>query len=102
VGAFSFGHGYGGLLGVLAAMGLAHDVVQPAVWKRAAHIPPASDKKCSVAVAARQLPEATPYLTRVKDHGRAEGLLLALQGLRWQQGGARVLEHKDIAMESED
>ncbi len=80
VGAFAFGHTYGAILGVLAALEIAHDVVQPAVWKRRAGIPPGADKGVSIATCKRVLPGSTPHLTRIKDDGRAESLLLALQG----------------------
>lgn len=79
-GAFSFGHTFGSITAVLAALGLAHDLVQPAVWKRRAGIPPGADKAASIAVCKRVLPGAAGQLTRVKDDGRAEALLLALHG----------------------
>lgn len=79
-GAFSFGHSFGSITAVLAALGLPHDLVQPATWKRRAGIPPGADKAASVAVCKRLLPSAADHLTRVKDDGRAEALLLALHG----------------------
>lgn len=91
-GAFSFGQTYGAILAVLAALcpdpitrfsGIPHDVVQPATWKRRAGIPPGADKACSVTTAKRLLPEAGTFLTRIKDDGRAESLLLAIDG--WQR-----------------
>lgn len=81
-GAFSFGHTYGAILAVLATLGIAHDVVQPAVWKRKAGIPPGADKVASITTAKRLLPAAAPHLARVKDDGRAEALLLAVQAWR--------------------
>ena len=79
-GAFSFGHTFGTITAVLAALGLRHGLVQPAVWKRRAGIPPGADKVASVAVCKRLLPRAGEHLTRVRDDGRAEALLLALYG----------------------
>ena len=79
-GAFSFGHTFGSITAVLAALSLAHDLVQPAVWKRRAGIPPGADKGASIAVCKRLLPGASSQLTRAKDDGRAEALLLALHG----------------------
>ncbi len=81
VGAFAFGYTFGGILGTLAALAVSHDVVQPAVWKRRAGIPPGADKRASIATAMRVLPSAAPHLTRVKDDGRAEALLLARQAI---------------------
>lgn len=78
-GAFSFGHTFGSITAVLAALALPHDLVQPAVWKRKAGIPAGADKAASVAVCKRMLPGAATHLTRVKDDGRAESLLLALE-----------------------
>jgi len=83
VGAFAFGQTYGAILATLAAVGLPHDVVMPAQWKRRAGIPPGAPKDASIAQALRLLPEAAPYLARKKDDGRAESLLLALQG--WER-----------------
>lgn len=83
VGAFAFGHTFGGILGTLAALSMSHDVVQPATWKRRAGIPPGADKRASIATAIRLLPDAAPHLSRVKDDGRAEALLLALQA--WER-----------------
>lgn len=85
VGAFAFGQTYGGILAVLATLALPHDVVMPAAWKRKAGIPPGAPKDASIAQALRLLPDAMPYLARKKDDGRAEALLLALQG--WERRG---------------
>lgn len=87
VGAFAFGMTYGAILGILGGLAMAHDVVQPASWKRRAGIPPGSDKRASIATAARLLPGAVPHLTRIKDDGRAESLLLALQA--WERRGGQ-------------
>lgn len=80
VGAFSFGQTFGAILGVLAALELWHDLIQPAVWKRRAGIAAGADKRASVAICKRLIPGAADHLTGVKDDGRAEALLLALQG----------------------
>lgn len=86
VGAFAFGQTYGGILATLATLGLAHDVVMPAQWKRRAGIPPGASKDASIQTALRLLPQAAPHLTRKKDDGRAEALLLALQGWERRKG----------------
>jgi crossover junction endodeoxyribonuclease RuvC len=83
VGAFSFGQTFGGILAVLATLNIPHDLVQPAAWKRRAGIPPGADKRASVTTAKRLLPDAAGHLARVKDDGRAEALLLALQA--WER-----------------
>lgn len=83
VGAFAFGMSYGAILAVLGTLALPHDVIQPASWKRKAGIPPGADKACSIATAKRVLPCAASHLARVKDDGRAEALLLAIQA--WER-----------------
>ena len=87
VGAFAFGHTFGGILGTLAALAVSHDVVQPASWKRRAGIPPGADKRASIVTAVRLLPDASAHLSRVKDDGRAEALLLARQA--WERRGGQ-------------
>jgi hypothetical protein len=97
VGAFSFGLTFGAILGVLATLGLPHDLVQPVAWKRRAGIPPKSPKGVSIAVAKRLLPDAGPHLTLVKHDGRAEALLLALQSReRWARGQPESIQAVDL------
>jgi hypothetical protein len=85
VGAFAFGQTYGAILAVLGTLALPHDVIQPASWKRKAGIPPGAAKGVSVTTAKRLMPGAHGHLARVKDDGRAEALLLALQA--WERRG---------------
>ena len=82
VGAFGFGHGLGMVQGVLSALELPYEFVQPAIWKRAAGIPSGSDKAVSVTTAKQLIPSAAEHLTLIKHHGRAESLLLARHNLR--------------------
>lgn len=82
-GAFSFGMSYGTILAVCATLALPHDVIQPAVWKRRAGMPPGADKGVSITLAKRLFPTADTYLARKKDDGRAEALLLAMQA--WER-----------------
>ena len=80
VGAFSFGHGFGTVLAVLATLSHPTRLVQPAVWKRWAAIPPGADKQAAIGVAARMVPTAASHLTLKKHHGRADAVLLAEYG----------------------
>lgn len=89
VGAFAFGHTFGGILGTLAALAIPHDLILPASWKRRVGIPPRADKKASIATAIRLLPDSAAHLTRIKDDGRAESLLLAWQA--WERMGSRLM-----------
>jgi len=81
VGAFAFGHTFGAILGVLGALQIPHYLVQPAVWKRRAGIPPKSEKAASIAAAKQLLPSAALILTLKKHDGRAESLLIARHAL---------------------
>ena len=75
---FSLGHSTGVLDGILAALGIPHRVVTPATWKKLAELP--ADKALTLSAARRRWPGAS--LTRVRDHGRAEALFLALVAMR--------------------
>ncbi len=68
----------GHLEGVIQSMGIAHTLVRPAEWKKAMKL--TSSKEQSRAMALRRWPEASHLLARVKDHNRAEALLLAMHG----------------------
>lgn len=57
--------------------------VRPQEWKK--HFGLSANKDDAVALAKRLFPEAKDYLKRVKDHGRAEALLIA-EFWRQQQG----------------
>lgn len=75
---FSMGHTLGVIVGVLQALAVPVRLVAPAVWKRAAGI--SADKNLARSEAIRLFPGAP--LERVKDHNRAEALLLARYSLQ--------------------
>jgi crossover junction endodeoxyribonuclease RuvC len=70
---FSLGHTAGVVEGVVAARGLAHLAITPVEWKKAYRL--TSDKEEARALAQRLYPNAS--LARVKDHNRAEALLIS-------------------------
>jgi len=76
--AFNFGQGVGVLKGVMAALEIPWTPVSPAKWKK--HFSLGRDKGASRATATRLFPKRADYFKRVKDHGRAEAVLLALWG----------------------
>lgn len=71
---FRFGQGYGLLLGALACAGVSLHEVAPGRWKN--HFGLDSDAEKSRAKAIKFWP-GCQKLSRRKDHGRAEALLLA-------------------------
>jgi hypothetical protein len=71
---FRFGMGCGLLRGAIIAMGLPLHLVAPTKWKRFFSLD--SDAEKSRALAIRYWPGCRE-LSRKKDHGRAEALLLA-------------------------
>lgn len=75
---FKYGVGFGTILGALAALGIPHRLVTPAMWKRQMGID--KDKEKSRGLAQQLFPTAP--LPRKKDHGRAEALLIAEWGRR--------------------
>lgn len=72
--AFNFGHSFGVVCGVLAALGIETHYVTPQVWKKRAGLK-GSDKEASRMRAVALWPQAS--LARKKDSGRAEALLIA-------------------------
>jgi crossover junction endodeoxyribonuclease RuvC len=75
---FSLGHTAGACEGVLLALGCPVEFVAPAVWKRAAGL--GRDKADSRAKASLVFPGHAGLWTRVKDHNRAEAVMLAHYG----------------------
>ena len=72
---FSMGYGLGLWIMGCAALKFPIEYVEPGVWKRAMSC--GKDKNLSIQRALQLFPSATPQLKRVKDHGRAESLLIA-------------------------
>lgn len=72
---FRFGMGVGILRGVVAAHLVPIEQVHSTRWKKFFRL--GADKEASRALATRLYPSAAPLLSRKKDHGRAEALLLA-------------------------
>jgi len=68
----------GHLEGVVHSLYLAHTLVPPREWKQAMKL--TSSKEQARASAIRRWPDAAPMLSRVKDHNRAEALLIACYG----------------------
>jgi len=79
---FSLGHSLGTATAVVASIGIGFELLPPARWKRLAELP--ADKALVLAAARHRWPGAP--LTRVKDHGRAEALFLALLAVRRHRG----------------
>lgn len=82
--AFSMGFSYATILAALQLHEIRLTTVVPAVWKK--HFSLTGCDKDASRTKARQLfpRDAAEYLSRKKDHNRAEALLLALYGsLKW-------------------
>jgi crossover junction endodeoxyribonuclease RuvC len=77
---FSFGTSYGAVLGLAAGLQLPYSLVLPQAWQRAARCGPSPD--AARQTAGRLYPAATQYLSRKKDAGRADAILIARCGLR--------------------
>ena len=72
---FKFGDCRGVARGVLAGLGCATHFVRPQAWKRAAGLLK-KDKGASRTLAMRMWPGLSDQLSRKKDDGRAEALLI--------------------------
>lgn len=74
---FAFGVAFGSILSLIQSAGISIELVTPASWKAAAGLGP--DKHASLFKARLLYPDAP--LTRIRDHNRAEAILLARHGL---------------------
>lgn len=77
---FSLGLTTGIIEGVVSAMRFAHELVEPAEWKKALKLSAKGPAKKAIArtMAQRLYPDAD--LARIKDHNRAEAILIARYG----------------------
>lgn len=78
--AFNYGRTFGLIEASVFALQLPHTFVSSAAWKRAAGLGREKDEARALAIRLR--PDAAPLLRRVKDHGRAEALLIAMHGAK--------------------
>jgi crossover junction endodeoxyribonuclease RuvC len=74
---FSFGRGVGRVEGVIGSCGLCLEYVTPVVWKKHFRLPGGSKNKELSRVRAIELYPSLEGLSRKKDSGRAEALLIA-------------------------
>lgn len=77
VSTFKFGYAAGLIYGVLAALEVPVHFVAPTKWKRHFGLMGVNGGKQRSRALAIQLHPSVSNLTRVKDHGRAEALLMA-------------------------
>ncbi len=84
---FAFGRALGVLEGVLAALHVPFEFINPLDWRRIAGVAPGKDG--SRLTASRLWPADAQLFARVKDDGRAEAALIARAGLLSRQRGAR-------------
>lgn len=84
---FAFGRGLGIWEGILSAYSIPYAKVAPQTWKKAMLGDMPRDNKDSSRIAATRLfPQVADQLSRKKDDGRAEALLMAEYGRRLQKG----------------
>ncbi len=77
---FNFGKGFGLWLGIVAALEIPHTLVTPQRWKGKMLDGQRKGKGDARLRATQLFPELAGSLTRVKDDGRAEALLIAAYG----------------------
>ena len=73
--AFKLGMGYGQVLATVSMIGIKHQIITPASWKKAMRVP--ADKDGARRMAIQQFPALADRLNRKKDEHRAEALLMA-------------------------
>jgi len=83
---FSFGQGLGIWQGIIAAYGFALEMPSPQRWKKEMLSDMGKTKDAARYKASSLFPKLAPQLSRAKDDGRAEALLLADYGRRLRKG----------------
>ncbi len=73
--AFNFGDTAGAIRGVLGALEIPYEYVRPQAWKKGLGLVKTSKEEDRLEAIKRH-PEAEQYLTRKKDHNRAEAILI--------------------------
>ena len=76
---FGFGKGYGLWIGILAALNIPYTLVTPQAWKKSV-MQGVSDKDAARGRAMQLYPRVEHSLSRKKDIGRADALLIAHYG----------------------
>lgn len=84
---FNFGDHYGKAKAVLELLGIPYTRAEPASWKRQFGLT-GKPKDASRVLALQRFPDAAYQLTRKKDNGRADALLIALYGDQRLASGA--------------
>ncbi len=77
---FNFGMGFGLWRGMLSSMKIPYSLVHPATWKRLIMKDMPKEKDAARLRAIQLFPQAAAELSRKKDIGRADALLLAHYG----------------------
>ena len=87
-GAFAFGGSKATVETALAVLGVPFRTITPAVWKRAAGIPPGKGMKdIARARAIERWPDQADLFARKLDHDRAEAALIGWAGLQREAAG---------------
>lgn len=79
---FKFGTAYGGILGILGALGIPTQLVSPSAWKKVILAGTAKDKPAAIAYCRRRWPSVSliPEGCRKAHDGMADALCIAAYG----------------------
>ena len=79
---FNYGKGFGLWLGLLIGIGIPYTLVSPRRWKAVMLSDMPKDKGASLLRVKQLFPQCASQLQLVKDHNKAEALLIAAYGQR--------------------
>ncbi len=84
---FTFGEGLGIWKGIVHTLELPLELPSPKKWKKEIMADQGREKSAARYKAQQLFPKLSPRLSRVKDDGRAEAILMAEWGRRLKKGG---------------
>ena len=73
---------YGILIGLFQGMGIPLELVHPRSWKSTVMRDMGTEKSASIVKAKQLVPRVADQLSRVKDHARADALLIGIYAVR--------------------
>jgi crossover junction endodeoxyribonuclease RuvC len=98
---FKYGRAVGAIEAVITCCAIPLTIIEPSMWKKF-HVLPGGDKEAGRQRALQLFPAAHEFLSRKKDHGRAESALIAVYGLHRISAVAGIIAGHPAVLQQTD